>query len=206
VGLDLASNLIAQAQARARAEALPIEFLEGDAEALPFPDSSFDLVASVYGVMFTPQPEQIVKELLRVTRPGGRIALANWTAEGFIGKMFEVFQQYLPRTAAAPPSPLDWGNESIVRQRLAQGFSELQTTRRIARLAYPFDPGGTVDFFRQKYGPTLHAFAALSPAAQRELRRDLERLQSESNMSPHPDQTEVHAEYLEIHATVANGA
>jgi ubiquinone/menaquinone biosynthesis C-methylase UbiE len=88
-GIDIASNLIAQARSRAAAEALRVDFREGDVEALPFPDPQFDLVVSMFGVMFTPQPDVIVAELRRVTKPGGRIALANWTPEGFLGKMFK---------------------------------------------------------------------------------------------------------------------
>jgi ubiquinone/menaquinone biosynthesis C-methylase UbiE len=88
-GIDIASNLIAQARSRAAAEGLRVDFREGDVEALPFPDPQFDLVVSMFGVMFTPQPDVIVAELRRVTKPGGRIALANWTPEGFLGKMFK---------------------------------------------------------------------------------------------------------------------
>jgi ubiquinone/menaquinone biosynthesis C-methylase UbiE len=95
-GLDIAANLLAQARERARQESLDIEFTEGDAEAMPYPDASFDVVVSMYGVMFAPRPERVVTELQRVTKPGGLIALANWTPTGFIGKMFAVFARHLP--------------------------------------------------------------------------------------------------------------
>jgi SAM-dependent methyltransferase len=198
-GLDIATNLIAQARKRARTEKLDITYTEGDAEAMPYPDVKFDRVVSMYGVMFTPQPERIVHELRRVTKPGGMIALANWTPTGFIGKMFEVFRRHVSPPVGLP-SPLHWGDEEIVHERLRAGFGKLRLTRRIAHMRYPFDAAGTVEFFRQYYGPTHRAFASLTSGAQAELRADLEQLQARHNVSERPDQTEVHAEYLEVHA------
>jgi len=199
-GVDIATNLIAQARQRAHAEKLHVTYTEGDAEAMPYPDASFDMVVSMYGVMFTPQPERIVDELRRVTKPGGTIALANWTPTGFIGKMFGVFRRHVPPPAGLP-SPLQWGDEEIVSERLRAGFRNLRMTRRIARMCYPLDPAGTVEFFRQYYGPTHRAFASLTPSAQADLRADLERLQSGHNVAAQPGHTEVLAEYLEIQAT-----
>jgi len=198
-GLDIATNLIGQARARARGEGLNINYREGDAEALPYEDASFDVVVSMYGVMFTPQPERIVDELRRVTKPGGMIALANWTPSGFIGKMFGVFRRHVTPPAGLP-SPLLWGDEDIVRDRLRHGFDGLRLARRIARMRYPFDPAGTVEFFRQYYGPTNRAFASLTPSAQAELRTELVQLQSGHNVAKQPGHTEVLAEYLEIQA------
>lgn len=200
-GIDLASNLIAQARARATAGNLSIDFKEGDAEALPVAPEQFDLVLSMFGVMFTPQPEVAVAELQRVTRRGGRIALANWTPGGFIGKMFKVFKAHLPPPPAGVPSPMGWGDEATVQERLRHGFNQVRLTRRLAMMRYPFPPAETVEFFRQYYGPTLNAFAALAPAAQAALRHDLEALQIANNIAPIPGTTEVAAEYLEIVAT-----
>jgi hypothetical protein len=153
----------------------------------------------MFGVMFAPQPERIVYEQHRVIRTGGLVAMANWTPSGFIGKMFEVFRRHVsPPTGL--PSPLLWGDEEIVRKRMTPGFGELRLTRRIARLRYPFDVAGTVEFFRQYYGPTQRAFASLSVEAQAGLRADLEQLHSEFNVSHRPDETEILAEYLEIQA------
>jgi len=196
-GVDIASNLIAQARARAGREGLDIEYLEGDAEALPYPDASFDLVVSMYGVMFAPRPDIVASELLRVTKPGGRIALANWTPTGFIGKLFDVFKRHVAPPPGLP-SPMLWGAEKVVRDRLAAGTSDLRLTRRIARLRFPFDPAGTVEFFRQYYGPTQRAFASLSSEAQAALRGDLEDLQSRHNVSFRADETDTPAEYLEV--------
>jgi ubiquinone/menaquinone biosynthesis C-methylase UbiE len=199
-GLDLASNLIAQARARAEREGLSIDYTEGDAEDLPYADASFDVVVSMYGVMFTPRPDVVAAELLRVTRPGGVVALANWTPEGFIGKMFDIFKRHLPPPPAGIPSTMLWGHEPTVRERL-NGFAEVQCTRRIARMAYPFPPDETVEFFRQYYGPTQKAFAALDEPRQQALRTDLVTLQADHNTAEHPNHTEALAEYMEVVAT-----
>ena len=199
-GIDIATNLLAQARARAAKEKLNIDFREADAEALPFADGHFDLTVSMFGVMFAPQPELAVAELRRVTRPGGRIALANWTPEGFIGKMFRIFKAHLPPSPAGIPSPMDWGNETIVRARLKGGFTDVQLTRRMALMRYPFSPAETVEFFRQYYGPTLKAFASLTPSAQAALRHDLVQLESADNISGTAGTTEIAAEYLEVAA------
>ena len=199
-GVDIARNLIAQARNRAVAAGLNIHFVEGDAEALPFDDGSFDLCTSMFGVMFTPQPQVAAAELQRVTRPGGQIALANWTPEGFIGKMFNVFKAHLPPPPAGIPSPMGWGNERIVRERLRDGFSNVQLTRRLALMSYPLSPKDTVDFFRRYYGPTQRAFESLASAGQTALRAALIELQTEHNIATVPGTTEVAAEFLEITA------
>ena len=200
-GVDIARNLIEQARARAFAEGLHINFIEGDAEELPFADAQFDSVLSMFGVMFAPRPDIAVAELWRVTKPGRQIALANWAPEGFIGKMFNIFKAHLPPSPAGVPSPMGWGHEATVRSRLAHGFTDLRFTRRIALMRYPFPPAQTVEFFRQYYGPTQLAFESLGNTAKAALRRDLVELQSTYNIAKSPDTTEVAAEYLEIVGT-----
>jgi SAM-dependent methyltransferase len=200
-GIDIAGNLIGQARMRAAIEGLRIDYAEGDAEALPFDGPQFDLAVSMFGVMFTPQPEVAVAELHRVTVPGGRLALANWTPEGFIGKMFRVFKAHVAPPPAGVPSPMSWGDEPTVRRRLAGRFADVSLTRRMARMRFPIPPAETVEFFRRHYGPTLKAFESLAPGAQATLRRDLVELQTAHNAAPTPDTTEVAAEYLEITAT-----
>ncbi len=197
-GIDIATNLIAQARARAAAEGLRIDFTEGDAEAMPYQDSQFDLVVSMFGIMFTPQPDLAAAELRRVTKPGGVVALANWTPEGFLGKMFNVFKVHLPPPPTGIRSPLAWGDANTVRSRLQHGFSSVRLTRRIAMMRYPFPPAETVEFFRQYYGPTQRAFASLDATAQAALRRDLVALQTANNTTGTHDHTEVAAEYLEV--------
>jgi SAM-dependent methyltransferase len=197
-GIDIAANLIDQARARAAAEGLRIAYEQGDAEALPYVDDQFDLVVSMFGVMFAPRPSIATTEMLRVTRPAGRVAMANWTPEGFIGEMFQIFKAHLPPPSPGVPSPMAWGDEATVRARLRHGFSEVRLTRRIALMGYPFPPAETVEFFRQYYGPTQKAFAALDPAGQAALRRDLVKLQTAHNCATTPGTTEVAAEYLEV--------
>ena len=196
-GIDIARNLIAQARVRAAGEDLRIDFKEGDAEALAFDDGQFDLVVSMFGVMFAPRPDLVAAELLRVTKPGGQVALANWTPEGFLGKMFKVFKTHLPSGPAGVPSPMSWGDEPTVRSRL-QAFGDVRLVRRIALMRYPFPPAETVEFFRQYYGPTQRAFASLDVSVQAALRRDLVELQTTNNIATTPGTTEVAAEYLEV--------
>lgn len=196
-GVDIAVNLLDQARHRAAAEGLAINFVEGDAEALPYADESFDVVVSMFGAMFAPRPNLVTAELQRVLRPGGFVAMANWTPEGFIGKMFEVFKRHLPPPPPGVPSTMLWGHEPTVRSRLS-AFAEITLERRIAVMRYPFPPSGAVDFFRRYYGPTLKAFESLPREAQSSLRRDLVDLQARHNASPDPDITETRAEYLEV--------
>jgi len=196
-GVDIAANLIAQARARAAAEGLGIEFIEGDAEALPYGDGEFDAVVSMFGAMFAPRPEVVAAELLRVTKPGGFVAMANWTPEGFIGKMFEVFKKHLPASPNGIPSVMLWGHEATVRERLA-AFGEVRMEQRIAAMRYPFPPAGTVDFFRRYYGPTGKAFDSLGQDGQGALHQDLVTLQSAHNSAESPGTTEARAEYLEV--------
>ena len=197
-GIDIASNLIGQARARAAGEGLRIDFEEGDAEALPFTRGEFDLVVSMFGVMFAPRPHVVASELRRVTRPGGLVALANWTPEGFLGNMFSIFKAHLPPPPVGVPSPMGWGDEDLVRARLRHGFDSLRLTRRIALMRYPFPPAETVEFFRQYYGPTQRAFASLDASAQAALRQELVEFQTANNIATTANTTEVAAEYLEV--------
>jgi SAM-dependent methyltransferase len=200
-GIDIASNLIAQARARADRESLNITFTEADAEAMPLANDRFDFTVSMFGVMFTPRPAVVTDELSRVTKPGGMIALANWTREGFIGEMFGIFKKHLPPPPAGIPSPMEWGTEDTVQKRLQQGFTDLRLTRRVAPMWYPFPPADTVDYFRKYYGPTLRAFESLPPSGQEALWCDLVDLQTRHNTAKVSGTTEVAAEYLEVIAT-----
>ena len=197
-GLDIAPNLIEAARQRALAEGLKIEFDEGDAERLPYADSSFDVVVTMFGAMFAPRPETTAAELLRVCRSGGRIAMANWTPTGFIGQMFKATAAHVPPPSI--PSPLLWGDEATVNERLRSEVAEMQLTRRLTSFCLPMTPEQTVDYFRAWYGPTLRAFAALGEDGQAALRRDLTRLWSDHNRAT-DGTTHVEAEYLEVVAT-----
>ncbi len=195
-GIDIASNLIEQARARAKAEDVEVRFEEGDAEMLPYEDATFDLVVSLIGAMFAPRPERVAAELTRVCRPGGRVAMANWTPEGHVGQMFKIMGKHLP----PPPlmaSPVKWGDDATVRERLQDGFSTLTTTKRLYPMRYPFPPAEVVEFFRAYYGPTHRAFAALDAAGQSALRQDLEQLWAGNNLAS-DGSTYIEAEYLEV--------
>jgi len=198
-GVDIATNLLEQARARAESEGLTIQFDEGDAEKLPYGDAAFDEVVSMFGAMFAPRPELVAAELVRVCRPGGRIAMANWTPDGFIGQMFRISGKYVPPPPNMP-SPIKWGDEETVRERLRDGVADVQLTRRMCPFRYPFPPAEVVESFRTYYGPTQRAFDALDPDRQAALRSELERLWAEHNQAT-DDTTYVEGEYLEVIAT-----
>lgn len=195
-GVDIATNLIEQAQRRAIEAGLAIEFEEGDAEALEMPDASFDLVFSLIGAMFAPRPQRVASEFLRVCRPGGRIAMGNWTPGGFIGQMFKLTAAHVPPPPGMP-SPVLWGDEETVRARFGAGLSDLQLTRKLYPIHYPFQPSEVVEFFREFYGPTNRAFAALDEPGQLALRKALEAHWSAANTGD-SNETRVEAEYLEV--------
>ncbi len=195
-GLDIAPNLLEQAQQWARAETLTVRFDEGTVEQLPYADGSFDAVVSMFGIMFAPRPEQTAAELVRVCRAGGRIALANWTPDGFIGQMFKIVGKYVP-PAPGLPSPLLWGVEANVAERLGNQITELRCTPRTITFNLPVDPATTVDYFRRYYGPTLRAFDSLDPAGQAALRDELGALWAQHNRAG-SNATEVDSTYLEV--------
>jgi ubiquinone/menaquinone biosynthesis C-methylase UbiE len=171
VGVDYVPALLQHASRRAAAEGLEVVFREGDAEALPFPDGAFDAVTSVFGSMFAPDHARAAAELLRVCRPGGTIALASWTPDGFIGELFRTVAAHVP-----PPggirSPLLWGTEEHLRELFGEGVASLEVRERTFTFRFP-SPEAFVAFFRTRYGPTLKAFAALDGAARVALEHDL---------------------------------
>ncbi len=195
-GIDIAPNQIEQARARARDEGLNVRFDDGDAEMMPYANGSFDWVVSMFGAMFAPRPERVAAELVRVCRSGGRIVMANWTAEGFVGQMFKIIGKHAPPSPLMP-SPLLWGNESTVRERLKDGIAELHLTRHQYPFEYSFGSADVVEFYRANYGPINRAFASLEGAAQDALRRDLEQLWTDHNQST-DGTTRYGSEYLEV--------
>ena len=200
-GCDIATNWLDKARARAVSEGLDIVFEEGDAEALPYQDAQFDAVVSLIGAMFAPRPDRVASELTRVCRPGGMIAMANWTKEGFIGSMFKVIAKFI--APAGMPSPVLWGDEAVVRERLGAGLSDLRLTRVMYQFDFPFGPDGVVEHFRTHYGPMVRAFAAIGEADQAALRADLIGLWTSHNTASQSDRTVVDAEYLEVVGTRA---
>ncbi|MGZ4856125.1 MAG: methyltransferase domain-containing protein [Candidatus Angelobacter sp.] len=202
-GCDIATNWIEQARARAAVEGLQITFEEGDAESLPYEDAQFDAVTSLFGAMFAPRPELVAAELTRVCRPGGMIAMANWTPGGFIGQMFKTIARHI--APSGMPSPVLWGDEATVRDRFREGIADLKLTPRVCRFEYPFAPDAVVEFFRVNYGPMSRAFASLDVNGQKILRSELVRLWSEHNTAA-DNTTKVDAEYLEVVATRGGNA
>jgi SAM-dependent methyltransferase len=194
-GVDIASNLVERARERAQAEGLDARFEEADAEALPFEDESFDIVASLIGAMFAPRPDLVAKELLRVCSPAGTIAMANWTPEGFIGQMFKSVSKFI--APSGMPSPVLWGDEATVRERLGEGLSDLSLVRRQYTFSYPFPPSEVVDIFLLYYGPTHQAFTSLDATGGESLRQELEALWTSHNRAG-LGSTTVFAEYLEV--------
>src|SRR5579864_5598619 len=195
-GCDIASNWLVQARRSAAAEGLSVVFEEGDAEALPYENATFDAVVSLIGAMFAPRPERVSAELTRVCRPGGIIAMANWTGPGFVGQMFKAIAKHI--APSGMPSPVLWGDEATVRERLREGIVHLKCARRIYHFEYPFPPDAVVDFFRTNYGPMSRAFASLDGSGQQNLRSDLGRLWSEHNQVVDNTTTKVDSEYLEV--------
>ena len=194
-GCDIATNWIEKARNRAAAEGLEVSFDEGDAESLPYEDAQFDTVVSLIGAMFAPRPDLVAAELTRVCQRGGIIAMANWTPGGFIGQMFKTITKHI--APSGMPSPVLWGDENVVRQRLSEGIDDLKFATRFYHFDYPFSPQAVVDFFRKNYGPMSRAFASLDEIGQKNLNNELVGLWSSNNKAS-DDTTKVDAEYLEV--------
>jgi SAM-dependent methyltransferase len=195
-GVDIAANLLEQARQRAAAENLYAAFEEGDAEQLPYADASFDVVMTMFGAMFAPRPERVAAELIRVCRPGGVIAMANWTPSGFAGKIFGAGVPFAPPPPGIP-SPLLWGDEAVVKQRLANGTSEIRTTLRPFEMKFPFGPKEVVEFFRVYFGPVHMTYSRLDPPRQAEYVAALESVWAAHNIAT-DGTTLVPADYLEV--------
>jgi SAM-dependent methyltransferase len=198
VSSDYVVTLLERGRDRARAEGLVLEFREADAEALPFRDGAFDVVLSTFGVMFAPNQEQAAAELIRVTRAGGRIGLANWTPNGFIGNLFKTISKHVP----PPPlvkSPALWGSP----ERLNELFGSYGATVAVTPKPFMFryrSPLHWMDVFRTYYGPVLKTFAALDPQGQAALQRDLLMLVAEFNRAKDGTMV-VPSDYLEVVVT-----
>ena len=163
-GVDYVPALLERGRERAAAERLTVEFDEGDAENLTFADGAFDAVLSTYGAMFAPNQERTAAELARVCRPGGKIGLANWTPEGFIGQLFKLTGTFVPPPAGLRP-PTQWGTEERLRELFGDAISSLEIARRTFTFRYR-SPEHWIEFFRTYYGPTQKAFEALDEAGQ----------------------------------------
>ena len=192
---DYVASLLDAGRARAQAEGLAVQFQEADAEALPFADASFDIVMSTFGVMFTPDQQKAAAELARVCKPGGRIGLANWTPESFIGQLFKTIGKYIPPPAGVK-SPALWGTKAHVEALFGADARTIIAASRDFTFRYR-SPEHFVDVFRTFYGPMNKAFAALEGEPQAAFLRDLMALIESRNRSN--DATLVlPSEYLEV--------
>lgn len=192
---DYVASLLEAGRVRALAEGHTIKFQEADAENLPFADAAFDVVMSTFGVMFTPNQEQAARELVRVCKPGGKIGLANWTPESFIGQLFKTIGQYIP-PAPGVRSPALWGMQTRLQELFGSTATEIRSTTRQFTFRYR-SPMHWIEAFRTYYGPMNKTYAALDAARQGALTRDLLALISSHNRSG--DGTLVlPSEYLEV--------
>lgn len=168
---DYVEELLGQAEARARAESLDVDFRRADAEALPFEDASYDAVVSTFGVMFAPDQAKAASELVRVCKPGGTIGLANWTPDGFIGQLLRLVGRYVAPPAGVA-SPSAWGTQAFLKEHFGTSTSRIETTDRWFVFRYA-SPEQWVDVFATYYGPTLKAFSTLDDQRAQELRDEI---------------------------------
>ncbi len=197
-GVDYVPALLERGRQRAAGEGVHVDFHEGDAERLPFPDASFDVVLSTFGVMFAPDQARATEELLRVCRPGGTIGLANWTPEGAIGELFAITSRQVPSPPGLMP-PSRWGTEDGLHALLGDGISDLHVERRHFVFRYR-SPHHWLEVFRQYFGPVMRAFAALDAQGQEAYAAELLDMLRRHNRAD--DGTLVlPAEYLEVVAT-----
>lgn len=192
---DYVEELLAKASARASADALDVTFKLADAEALPFEDRSFDVVLSTFGAMFTPDHRKTADEMLRVLRSGGRIGLANWTPDGFIGQLFKVIGKHVPPPAGVQ-SPALWGTEPHIVQLFGREAADIRSERKLYNFRYK-SPAHWIQIFRDYYGPTHKAFAALDATGQSKLQADITELLERLNVGG-PNSLVVPSEYLEV--------
>ena len=201
VGVDYVPALLERARIRAQAEQLDIEFINGDAEALPVPDESFDVVTSVYGSMFAPDQQRAADELVRVCRPGGRIALASWTPKGYIGEMFDIFSRFIP-PAPGVQSPMRWGDPGRLEDLFRSGAAKFTHTHRSCCFKWR-SAEENLTFFRTYYGPTLRAFERLDDSSQRQLAEALINLSKRFDRNGGHGPVSMEGEYLETLITRA---
>ncbi len=200
IASDYVGALLDRAHERASADRLNVEFREADAESLPFPDGSFDVVVSTFGVMFTPNQARAAAEMVRVCRRGGKIGLASWTPDGFIGQVFKTIGKYLPPPAGMK-SPALWGTRARIAELFEPHASSIAATSRDFVFRYR-SPEHWLEVFRTYYGPMLKAFAALEAAPQAAFERDLKTLIGQFNRSGDATMV-VPSEYLEVVITRA---
>jgi SAM-dependent methyltransferase len=201
VGLDFVPELLERARERAAAEHLEIEFVEGDAQELPFGDAEFDVTMSVFGAMFAPDQQRTADELLRVTKPGGRIGMANWCPDGGLERLFLTVMKH---TGGPPPGvmpPVLWGTEDHVKKLFGDGISDLRCERVKSRQPF-FSVDHYIDTFRTYFGPIKSAYEKVGPEGEGALTEDLRQMLEEANTAGERGLV-IEPEYLRVIATRA---
>jgi SAM-dependent methyltransferase len=193
-GVDYVPELLERARQRATAEGLEVSFQEGDAEALPFPDASFDVVLSTCGAMFAPDQERTAAELLRVCRPGGRIGMVNWVPDGYVGELFRTIGRYLPPPPGLRP-PVEWGSEERLRELFGPEVA-ISAPRRTFRWRFP-SAEHQAEFFASFYGPTNRALAAIGADRAADLKADMVKVAASFDLSD-DDTLVMRQDYLEV--------
>ena len=197
-GIDIADNLVEAAKLRADGLGLEIKFEQGDAEAMPYEDDTFDVVMTMFGAMFAPRPEVTASELVRVCNPGGTIAMANWTPTGFAGQMFKLGGKYVPPPPM--PAPVLWGVPGEVQARFGDKVENLRMTPRLAEFSFEYGPDGVAEHFKTYFGPTVMALKAMGEENHEAFTKDLVELWDQNNTKD-DGTTLVKSEYLEVVAT-----
>jgi ubiquinone/menaquinone biosynthesis C-methylase UbiE len=197
-GVDITPALLERARLRAAAEGLRVDFHEGDATALSFGDASFDVVMSTFGAIFAPDPEKTAAEMARVCRPGGTIAMANWTPDGLLGKLFRILARYSP-PGTQVDLPVSWGDEAVLRKRLGPYVKDIRIQRQIVRFR-ALSPRDWVEFMKAYFGPAINAFQYSSADAREALTEEMMGLMREHNRASNGTALG-ESEYIEIAAT-----
>jgi SAM-dependent methyltransferase len=197
-GVDITSALLERARLRAAAEGLHIDFQDGDATALTFRDGFFDVVMSTFGAIFAPDPEKTAAEMARVCRSGGKIAMANWTPEGMLGKLFHILARYSPPETQVD-LPVSWGDEAVLKKRLGPYVKDIRIKREVVRFRSP-SPSHWVEFMKTYFGPAILAFQHSPSEAQEALAREMTDLMREHNRSSNGTALG-ESEYLDVVAT-----
>src|SRR3954469_7631814 len=205
VASDITPELLVAGRSAAIAAGVALEWVEADAEALPFADASFDLVLSSFGAMFAPRHQVVADELVRVTRPGGRIAMANWVPDGWVGQFFMVMVPFMPPPPEGFQPPLLWGVEDHVRALLGDRVTDLRFERAMQVMDRFADAGELVDYYRDNFGPTITAYANVAgdPDRTRELDAAFRAFAQRADLSGQPGRTRYEMEYLQVTATRA---
>lgn len=197
-GVDITPSQLERARIRAAAEGFKIDFRIGDATSLDFEDGAFDVVMSTFGAIFAPDPDKTAAQMARVCRPGGKIAMANWTPDGMLGKLFRILARYSPPERQVD-LPVSWGDERVLKERLGPYVTHLGINRRMVRFRSP-SPSHWVDFMKANFGPAIVAFRHTPPDAHQTLSQEMSDLVQQYNRSPSATVLS-ESEYIEVVAT-----